>query len=83
MYIAPPGKGRRPAPITYGPPRHLSESDIASMWDHVASGQKGVPRIKTLRYNHHLLAKAVASGKTLLECSQLVGLGIRGPAPGA
>jgi len=74
MYIAPPGKGRRPAPITYGPPRHLSESDIASMWDHAGSGQKGVPRIKTLRYNHHLLAKAVASGKSLLECSQLTGL---------
>lgn len=74
MYIAPPGKGRRPAPITYGPPRHLSESDIASMWDHTGSGQKGVPRIKTLRYNHHLLAKAVASGKSLLECSNLCGL---------
>lgn len=74
MYIAPPGKGRRPAPITYGVPRHLSESDIASMWDHAGSGQKGVPRIKTLRYNHHLLAKAVASGKSLLECSTLCGL---------
>ena len=74
MYIAPPGKGRRPAPITYGPPRALTESDIASMWDHAGSGQKGVPRIKTLRYNHHLLAKAVASGKSLLECSQLCGL---------
>lgn len=74
MYIMPPGKGRRPAPLAYGPPRHLSESDIASMWDHASSGQKGVPRIKTLRYNHHLLAKAVASGKSLLECSQLTGL---------
>jgi hypothetical protein len=74
MYIAPPGKGRRPAPITYGMPRHLSEADIASMWDHMGSGQKGVPRIKTLRYNHHLLAKAVASGKSLLECSNLCGL---------
>lgn len=74
MYIMPPGKGRRPAPLAYGPPRHLSESDIASMWDHAGSGQKGVPRIKTLRYNHHLLAKAVASGKSLLECSQLTGL---------
>lgn len=72
MYIAPPGKGRRPAPITYGPPRHLSESDIASMWEH--GGSKTGPRIKTLRYNHHLLAKAVASGKSLLECSQLTGL---------
>lgn len=74
MYIMPPGKGRRPAPISYGAPRALSESDIASMWDHAGSGQKGVPRIKTLRYNHHLLAKAVASGKSLLECSQLTGL---------
>lgn len=74
MYIAPPGKGRRPAPIVYGPPRHLSESDIASMWDRQADGAKGIPRIKTLRYNHHMLAKAVASGKTLLECSALTGL---------
>lgn len=74
MYIAPPGKGRRPAPIVYGPPRALSEADIASMWDRQADGAKGIPRIKTLRYNHHMLAKAVASGKTLLECSQLTGL---------
>lgn len=74
MHIAPPGKGRRPAPIIYGPPRPLSELDIASMWDAQATGLKGVPRLKTLRYNHHMLAKAVASGKTLLECSQLCGL---------
>jgi hypothetical protein len=74
MYIAPPGKGRRPAPIVYGPPRALSETDIASMWDRQSDGAKGIPRIKTLRYNHHMLAKAVASGKSLLECSQLTGL---------
>lgn len=74
MLISPPGKGRRPAPIHYGPPRPLSEADIASMWDPQNSGQKNAPRIKTLRYNHHLLAKAVAAGKTLLECSQLCGL---------
>jgi hypothetical protein len=76
MYIAPPGKGRRPAPIHYGPPRALSEADIASMWERQAEGAKGIPRIKTLRYNHHLLAKAVASGKNLLECSQLCGLSV-------
>lgn len=74
MLISPPGKGRRPAPILYGQPRALTEADIASMWDATNSGQRGAPRIKTLRYNHHLLAKAVASGKTLLECSQLCGL---------
>lgn len=74
MYLAPPGKGRRPSPIVYGPPRPLTELDIASMWDGQGGGQKGVPRLKTLRYNHHLLAKAVASGKSLLECSQLSGL---------
>lgn len=74
MLISPPGKGRRPAPIHYGQPRALTEADIASMWDATNSGQRGAPRIKTLRYNHHLLAKAVASGKTLLECSQLCGL---------
>jgi len=74
MYIAPPGKGRRPAPIHYGPPRPLSEADIASMWERQLEGAKGIPRIKTLRYNHHLLAKAVASGKSLLECSQMCGL---------
>ena len=74
MYIAPPGKGRRPAPLAYGQARHLTEADIASMWDANPSGAKGIPRIKTLRYNHHLLAKAVASGKSLLECSQMTGL---------
>lgn len=74
MYISPPGKGRRPAPVAYGQPRLLSEADIASMWDPQAEGAKAIPRIKTLRYNHHLLAKAVASGKSLLECSQLSGL---------
>lgn len=74
MLISPPGKGRRPAPIHYGQPRALTEADIASMWDATNSGQRGAPRIKTLRYNHHLLAKAVAAGKTLLECSQLCGL---------
>jgi len=74
VLISPPGKGRRPAPIHYGQPRALTEADIASMWDATNSGQRGAPRIKTLRYNHHLLAKAVASGKTLLECSQLCGL---------
>lgn len=72
MLISPPGKGRRPAPINYGPPRPLAESDIAAMWE--SGGTKTGPRIKSLRYNHHLLAKAVASGKTLLECSKLTGL---------
>jgi len=76
MYIAPPGKGRRPAPIHYGPPRALTEADIASMWERQGEGAKGIPRIKTLRYNHHLLAKAVASGKSLLECSQMCGLSV-------
>jgi len=76
MLISPPGKGRRPAPIAYGPPRPLSEADIAAMWDPQNSGQRNAPRIKTLRHNHHLLAKAVASGKTLLECSQMCGLTI-------
>jgi hypothetical protein len=46
------------------------------MWDHIGSGQKGVPRLKALRYNHHMLAKAVASGQTLLECSKLTGLSV-------
>jgi hypothetical protein len=46
------------------------------MWDHTGSGQKGVPRLKALRYNHHMLAKAVASGQTLLECSKLTGLSV-------
>ena len=76
MYIAPPGKGRRPAPIHYGPTRALTEVDIASMWERQSEGAKGIPRIKTLRYNHHLLAKAVASGKNLLECSQMCGLSV-------
>lgn len=75
MLIAtPPGRGRRPAPVFYGEPRHLSELEIAEMWRPEVSSLPGVGRIKTLRYNHHLLAKAVAAGKTLLECSQISGM---------
>lgn len=73
MYVMPPGKGRRPAPIFYGEPRELTDVDIANMWS-TGDARKGMPRLKALRYNHHMLAKAVASGKSLMECSQLVGL---------
>jgi len=74
MLVTPPARGRRPAPVFYGEPRPLTESDIVEMWNPKGSGLQGVSRIQTLRYNHHLLAKAVASGKSLLECSQLTGL---------
>lgn len=69
--IFPPGKGRRPAPIQYNVTRHLTEGDLADMWN--AQRDSTGPRLKTLRYNHHLLAKAVAAGKSLLECSNLTG----------
>lgn len=74
IFATPPGKGRRPAPIFYGEPRPLTEGDILEMWSATNEAAKGIGRIKALRYNHHLLAKAVASGKTLLECSKLTGL---------
>jgi hypothetical protein len=61
----------------YGAPRALTEADIAKMWEHRDSTKSGVPRLKALRYNHHLLAKAVASGKSLLECSRITGLSIQ------
>ena len=70
--IVPPGKGRRPAPLFYNITRHLSETDIAALWEGRKDGTAA--RLKTLRYNHHLLAKAVASGKSLIECSNLTGL---------
>ena len=70
--IVPPGRGRRPAPILYNVTRHLSETDIASLWEARKDGS--TPKLQTLRYNHHLLAKAVASGKSLIECSNLTGL---------
>jgi len=70
--IVPPGRGRRPAPILYNVTRHLSETDIASLWEGRKDGS--TPKLQTLRYNHHLLAKAVASGKSLIECSNLTGL---------
>lgn len=73
--IFPPGKGRRPAPIFYNVTRHLNEADISALWD--PQRENTGPRIKTLRYNHHLLAKAVANGKSLLECSNLTGLSIQ------
>jgi len=71
MFIAPPGKGRRPAPLDYRLVKELTGGDIAEMW---TEGAGAAPTIKALRYNHHLLAKAVASGKSLMECSQLSGL---------
>lgn len=72
MYaISPPGRGRKPAIISYGATRPLTEADVAKMW---AADTQQYPRIKALRYNHHLLAKAVASGKSLLECSRMTGL---------
>ena len=70
--IVPPGRGRRPAPILYNVTRHLAETDIASLWEGRKDGV--TPKLQTLRYNHHLLAKAVASGKSLIECSNLTGL---------
>jgi len=70
--IVPPGRGRRPAPILYNVTRHLAETDIASLWEARKDG--ATPKLKTLRYNHHLLAKAVAAGKSLIECSNLTGL---------
>lgn len=74
ILATPPGRGRRPAPVFYGEPRTLTEIDLVDMWKPEASGLPGVGRIKALRYNHHLLAKAVASGKSLLECSQISGM---------
>jgi len=70
--IVPPGRGRRPAPLLYNVTRHLAETDIAALWEARKDGS--TPKLKTLRYNHHLLAKAVASGKSLIECSNLTGL---------
>lgn len=70
--IYPPGKGRRPAPIFYNVTRHLNEADIAALWDHQRDNTG--PKIKALRYNHHILAKAVASGKNGIECANLTGM---------
>jgi len=70
--IFPPGKGRRPAPIFYNVTRHLNEADIAALWDHQRDNTG--PKIKALRYNHHVLAKAVASGKSGIECGNLTGM---------
>ena len=70
--IFPPGKGRRPAPIFYNVTRHLNEADIAELWN--AQRENTGPKIKALRYNHHVLAKAVASGKSGIECANLTGM---------
>jgi hypothetical protein len=70
--IFPPGKGRRPAPLFYNVTRHLNEADIAALWDHQRDNTG--PKIKTLRYNHHVLAKAVAAGKSGIECANLTGM---------
>jgi hypothetical protein len=70
--IFPPGKGRRPAPLFYNVTRHLNEADIAELWNHQRDNTG--PKIKTLRYNHHVLAKAVAAGKSGIECANLTGM---------
>lgn len=70
--IFPPGKGRRPAPLFYNVTRHLNEADIAELWNHQRDNTG--PKIKALRYNHHVLAKAVASGKSGIECANLTGM---------
>jgi len=70
--IFPPGKGRRPAPLFYNVTRHLNETDIAELWN--AQRDNTGPKIKSLRYNHHVLAKAVAAGKSGIECSNLTGM---------
>lgn len=74
MLFAPPARGRRPAIFDYSIVRSLEQGDIAAMWDSRNAG-KAIPTLKTLRHNHHLLAKAVASGKSMQECSNLTGLG--------
>lgn len=71
MYVTPPGKGRRPAPIDYLVTRELGAEDVVKLWELPA---ERVTPLKKLRYNHHLLAKAVASGKSLMECSAITGL---------
>jgi hypothetical protein len=74
MYVlSPPGRGRKPAMLMFGETRFLTEDDIAKMW---TSDTNRHSRLKALRYNHHLLAKAVASGKSLLECSRMLGLSV-------
>jgi hypothetical protein len=70
--IFPPGKGRRPAPLFYNVTRHLNETDIAELWN--AQRDNTGPKIKALRYNHHVLAKAVAAGKSGIECANLTGM---------
>lgn len=71
MYVlSPPGRGRRPAPLAFHMTRPLTEADVAKMWD---AGTQQFSRLKALRYSHHLLAKAVASGKSLMECSRITG----------
>lgn len=71
MYVlSPPGRGRRPAPHAFHMTRLLTEADLAKMWD---GGTQQFSRLKALRYSHHLLAKAVASGKSLMECSRITG----------
>lgn len=70
--IFPPGKGRRPAPIFYNVTRYLNEADISELWN--AQRENTGPKIKALRYNHHVLAKAVASGKSGIECANLTGM---------
>lgn len=68
------GMGRRAVQIAYGEPRNLTNEDLAALWQ-----ERSVPpppRLKALRHQHHVLARAVAEGKSLLECGNLTGMSV-------
>jgi hypothetical protein len=71
-FVLPPAKGRRPAHNAYAVVRELGEEDVGELW--VSAGKAPVGAIKTLRYQHHLLARLVAQGKTLTEINAITGM---------
>lgn len=67
------GGGRRPTRTGFHFVRELERVDVERIAEGEVGAHKGGQVLEKLRYNHHLLAKLIASGRSLVECSRVTG----------
>jgi hypothetical protein len=67
------GIGRNVLEVNYALVRELVAEDLPRLTATPDSLRKGIPQVKVLRQGHHLIAKAIASGKSLAEVSAISG----------
>jgi hypothetical protein len=67
------GIGRNVSLVDYMLVRELTADDVPRLAATSDSLRGGISQIKTLRQTHHLLAKAIASGKTMAEAAAISG----------